>query len=477
MVEEALRRVGNTERQEDQPVRFTIEGGRPLEGSVTLPGAKNSSLQAIAAATLTDNRVLLDNFPQIGDTDMNLSILRKLGAKVEKPASETVSISTNGISEHRIDRADSMRTTGSRYFIPTMVRRKGKIIAGPHGGDQLGAPERFQFREDALRIYESIGIGSRPTIDSHGRPAHEFFALQDQPTELRLEERFFGPTVMALLSFAVSDREFRIINPNVEPEVKDTIAMLNDMGAEIEHVGEGFENGEDFIHIAGKKYLHGTRTRIKSDPNAMVSYAVMALITSGDVEIKGIDHTDKTEAFVEILMAMGVDFYFGGGILHILPSQNPLKPVDLKTDIWPGQGWAQCHTDWQQLLTPLLATLHGTSYVDENVYPERFGNVDALGKQGARLTQLVAPNREQITRPAFKSDEVKPHTLRIEGPTKFHPVDFLNLPKDVRGATGVLVAALSAEGRTTLVGAEQILRGLENVDKNLRSLGAKITRS
>lgn len=466
----------DTEAQElEKPVGFVVEGGRPLQGVLTLPGAKNSSLQAIALSILTKDSVVLDNFPDIGDTRLNLSIVEHLGVKIDKPSRATIKLTAGDISGRVIDRGDSMRTTGSRYFIPTMVRRAGRIIAGPPGGDRIGAPERFQFDTNTLSMYERIGIGNKATTDSKGLPAHEFFELPDQPTEMKLEERYFGPTVQALLSFGGVNQEFKIYNPSYEPEIEETIRMLNEMGAEIEYKSQGAKNGDDFIHIKGNKYLHGVRTRINSDPNTMMSYAVMALITDGEVEINGIDWTSKTRALMRLFMSMNVSFDLGGGRLVLHPSKGRMQPTSLRTEMWSPDGSTQCHTDWQQLLTPLIATLPGISFVYENVYPERFTNVEALNKLGARLTPIIDPTREEITRASFRQDG-KPHALRIEGSTRFQAQNNITLPKDVRGATGILAAALSAEGRTMLVGGEQILRGLENVDENLTALGAKIER-
>ena len=463
--EEITRRASEAERRESSPVSFVVEGGIPLEGTVYLQGAKNAALQAIAASILTDDRIILENFPRIGDTDINLSILIKLGAEVEQRPQGITSITTGDISTSKtIDPNDSLRTTGSRYFIPTLVRRVGSVTAGPPGGDQIGAPNRFLFRREDLEMFERVGIGNRQIVDSQGRPSHEFFPLtEDKPRILRLERRYFGPTVQALLSYAGTDEEFTVVNPSLEPEVKDTIALLNSMGADIEY------QRPDSLHIKGSRYLHGTRHRIISDPNAMVSYAAMALITNGEVIIKGIDHTSKTDAFMRLLMAMNADFYFGGGILQVNPDGR-LQPVDLKTDFWP----AQCHTDWQQILTPVLATTNGTSYVDENVYPSRFTGVERLRNMGANLTLISDPTR--ISREEYKTDR-KSHTLRINGPVDFHSAPVIIAPPDIRGATGILLALLAAKGRSRLNNAQQVLRGIEDVDVVIKSLGGRIHRA
>lgn len=457
--------------QEPRERTLYVTGGIPLEGSLELPGAKNLALQALAVPILTNGvPVTLSNFPDILDTRANLGILEGMGARVYREG-DSVTIETTGLNPQEIRPEDSVLTTGSRYLIPPLVTRFGEIKAGPPGGDQIGASDRFRFNAQMLAQYEQLGIGHREVSNPDGTFGYVFYELspQESPRELRLEERYFGPTIQALLRFSGSDRDFTIIKPNMEPEVEDTIQLLQSMGADIEYEAAGFETGDDQLHIRGRGKLSETTFKVSSDPNAMVSYAAMALITDGDVTITGIDHNQKVAAFVKILERMNADFTYDTSELRLKPSIGKLTGVNLSTDFWP----AECHTDWQQILTPVLSVSHGQSIITENVYPDRLTNAGLLNFMGADLRLVNDPSL--LSNAKFQSDG-RAHSLRINGnPNLMFTPTFAQAPKDVRGATGLLIAMLSASGQSRLSGADQLFRGLEDVDRNLRLLGARIS--
>lgn len=459
--------IGHNPNKEPAEVTHVIRGGSPLEGSVDLTGAKNFALQALVTSVITDEPLVLGNFPDIKDTRTNLGILAGMGAEIKTRNGE-VTIDTSGVDPTAIRPEDTVQTTGSRYFIPAFVTRFGSIQAGPPGGDQIGATDRFKFNPGMLMQYQQIGIGSREVTGSDGRTTYEFFEppRNQIPEELVLDKRYFGPTIQALLRFSGSEHDFTLTNPNIEPEVGYTIGLLQEMGADIEYVQEGFEKGQDQIRIKGKGKLKGAGFPIFSDPNALVTYAVMGLITNGEIAINGVDHNPKVDAFIEILKAMDADFSYDSTTLHIHPSRNRLQPVNLVTDFWP----AQCHTDWQQILTPLLSTIDGQSTIDENVYPSRFTSVDTLRIMGADIRKVNDPSR--LTNQDLVKDG-NPHSLVIQGGSKFYPAT-TRAPQDVRGATGIMAAMLSAEGNSVLFGANQIHRGVEDIDLVLKSLGAQI---
>jgi len=222
--------------------------------------------------------------------------------------------------------------------------------------------------------------------------------------------------------------------------------------------------------IASKPRLSGTRFQIPSDPNALVSYAVMTLITDGDVIIQNIDHTDKIDAFLSILSKMNATYSYSKTehSLQISPSQKKLKSTNLETRIWP----AECHTDWQQVLTPLLAITDGDAYIDENFYPERF-KTKPLQEIFGSIFELIN-NPERLVRERFKTDG-KPHTLLIHGSSSITPkASDVTAPDDIRGATGVLAALLAAPGWSVMRNFNQVLRGLANPVEILTSLGAAI---
>lgn len=437
---------------------ITVEGGRKLNGSLRLQGAKNLALQALTIAVLADGEVVLENFPRIADTEVNLEILEQMGAKVSIN-DNVVGIDASNINPIDIDPSIAVKTTGSRYFIPVLVRRFGRVATGPSGGDRIGRGDRHELDETVLRAYRQMGIESQVLSGRNGIKRYEFLEASQCPDSIKLDKRFFGPTVQGILSHAVDRRggEFTICNPSVEPEIFETIKLLNRMGADITYKAEGYREGRDYIRIRGKESLLGARFKIMSDPNALVSYAVAALITDGQVSIEGIDWNDKVQAFLDILCRIGASYYFDykEGRLSLSPSRSELKPIDLVTDFW----LARCHTDWQQLLTPLFAILHGESFIEENVYSARFKNVPALRLMGADINKGV---------------DVLANRIHIKGCPSLYGAN-VKAPKDIGGTTSLLIAALAAKGKSTIRGADQIARGLENYQDVLNSLGAKIT--
>lgn len=447
-----------------------VEGGRKLKGTVMLQGAKNAALQAIPISLLSEGEVTFTNFPRIRDVEINLGIVEDMGVHVVQKDSNTVTIDSRKLNPVDIDPRIAVMTTGSRYYFPILVRKYQRIVTGPSGGDDIGGIGRYSFSDEALRTYRQMGIEGREIVSRNGVKRYEFWEATDDPDFIRLSKRFFGPTVQGILSHVVSRRgkEFTIYNPSVEPEIFETINLLNAMGANIIYQAEGRERGQDYIRISEKDSLSGTEFRIMSDPNVLVSYAVAALITDGEVMIEGIDHNDKVQAFLDILYRMGARYYydFEKRSLLLSPSLSRLKPIDLAADFWP----SQCHTDWQQLLTPLLAVLPGESFVDENVYPERFKNVPALKLMGADISEENDPLR--ISNEVFRVDGLC-HTIHVRGKSSFRGAN-VAVPQDIRGATSVLLAALSAEGKSVIRGVSQIERGLENYRGILNSLGAKI---
>ena len=455
--------------------RLIIEGGRPLEGKVRLQGAKNLALQAITCAILlTDGKLILENVPRIADVENTLAILRKLGANIEWQDQNVLSCDCSSLKPREIDPEESLKTTGSRYFIPVLARRYGLVVTGPSGGDRLGNGDRDDFSEETLDSYAQMGLGHSDYKGRDGIKRHAFLSSPNLPVgSIRQEERYFSNTVQALLFHAngIQGHEFIIRNPCIEPEIFETIRLLNSMGAAIYYEGQGSDQGEDFIYITSMASLAGTRFRIMSDPNVLVSYAVMAMITDGHVVIENIDYSSKVDAFLQILSGMNADFCYNANqrSLELSPSMSRLKQVDLETNFWP----AECHTDWQQILTPLLAKLDGESYIDENVHPARFTTFAPLLKMGAKLELKTEPNR--LKRKSFKAERpAKPHTLKITGPCEFASYSTRG-PADIRGTIALLAAMLSSSGVSILDGASQIQRGMEDVVSNLQSLGANVS--
>ncbi|HVZ12667.1 MAG TPA: hypothetical protein VG965_06585 [Patescibacteria group bacterium] len=445
------------EIHERQPSNsLVIEGGIPLHGSHELQGAKNLALQLTAIALLADGPVTLNNVPNIRDVQTNIDIINGLGGEASFRSGKRLIIDAANISSSNVNARRALESTGSRYYIPALVRRNGYMTTGPSGGDDIGGGDRYQLSDKTLELYRAMGIGGRKISDSNGIEVFEFVGIPGDH-ELKQANRYFGPTMQALIAFAKNEHgdTMRVINPSIEPEVTETVRMLRAMGADIHYSQKGREVGEDYFEIRGEDRLSGVEFDVMSDPNEMVTYAAAAIATNGDLEITNVDYSQKTEVFFDILRKMNViyEYDYKNKKLELYPSRDHLKPVNLAADFWP----AVCHTDWQQLLTPVLAMANGESIVSDKVYPSRFTSVDALTHMGADLTVI------------------NPQVIKINGSRGFQfSHGELNLPHDVRGASSVLIAALAANGRSVIHGVDQISRGLEDAPGSLRKLGAHI---
>jgi len=423
--------------------QIIVSGGHSLSGQVFLQGAKNTALPMIALSILTSRSLRIGNFPSIVDTQINLDLIRDCGGIVDQ-IGDTVIIDTANFSACELDPVKTILTTASTYFNPVIVRRFGSIITGYSGGDEIGGVNRFGVNSEVVAFYNALGISVKPLSDKK----LEFSLSKKSEKQIFFRRKFFGQTIQALLFLAIGERNssFEIINPSIEPEVLEIINTLNTLGADIVHLPS-----ENKIVIHRVKELSGGSVNICSDPNELVTYVSMALATNSQLVIEGIDFSHKIKVFFDILDRIKAKYDFDqSGCLTIFPSKNELVNLRIVADFWP----SECHTDWQQLLTPLLSLTRGKSCIVDNVFPKRFTSSQSLSEMGGRYKKTGC-------------------CLNIFGPTTFLPKN-LTLPKDIRGASSILIAALTAKGTSVLLDQGQLSRGLSCFEKKLRLLGAQI---
>ena len=323
------------------------------------------------------------------------------------------------------------------------------MIPAP-GGDRIG-PRPINFHLDGL---QRMGA----TLKTRENAYHfTTTGLRGATIDLPF------PSVMAtetLLIAATMARGVTIIqNAAIEPEIIELIKFLQKMGAIIE------QRVDRKIVIEGVDRLHGAEHHALSDRNEAVSLAIAAYLTHGDVRVIGADQ-GVLLTFLNTLYRVGLDFavddqgirFFGGG--------GRIKPIALETDVHPG-----FMTDWQQPFTVLLTQARGMSVIHETIYEDRFGYTVDLNKMGADTGLYSKCLGELQCR--FRERNYK-HSCVVRGPTPLRAAD-LTMP-DVRAGASYLLAALCAEGTSTVRGIEHIERGYEGLEGKLRSLGARITR-
>lgn len=425
-----------------------------LSGEVAISGAKNVALKAIVAACLTDEKVILENVPKISDVHYMLELVRNFGGKVEE-YDNSISIEVPNINSVRLslDTAIKMRTS-SLFFAPFIVRRGEAEIPNP-GGDKIGA-RRIDMHIEGL---EKLGV--KVTIKKDG-----FFYAKAQKLRgatYRFKKNTHTGTEQMILASVMAEGKTVLENSAREPEIDELIELLNKMGADIKRTHDRT------IEINGVKKLSGTRFRIKSDRNEVVTFAIASALTGGNVWLKNIDPDVMVVFFEEFVKA-------GGGIEKKPSGQmrfymlDKIKKTDIETGIYPG-----FMTDWQGPWCVFMTQAEGESTIHEIIYEDRFQYVHELKKMNANIElynpKIKDPNSFYNFNYEDCTSDTK-HAIHIKGATVLNNAVLTMM--DLRAGATLVLAALIARGESVIYGVEQIERGYEKFDERLRNLGANI---
>ncbi len=408
-----------------------VRGGRRLEGTVVLSGAKNSALKLLAASLLTDELCVIRRAPRITDVATMVTMLRALGADVDDAGGllrVRAGASLNGCAPYELVR--TMRA--SIIVMGPLVARLGEATIAMPGGCNIG-PRRIDFH---IRGLEKLGATVQ--ID------HGFIRVHSEQLRgavVALDYPSVGATENLLMAATAADGETVIENAAREPEIVDLCDFLTGMGAVIEGAGTST------VRIAGGHTLHGVDHEVVADRIEAGTYLVMGAATSGEVTTLGLDPV-HLERFLEKLDAMGVEVSKGERRITVR-REGPLAPVDIPTLPHPG-----FPTDLQAQTMVLLSLAQGTSIVTENVFENRFVVVDELNRLGAGIS-------------------TSGHHAVVEGPRSLSGT-VVEAP-DLRGGAALVTAGLVAEGVTEVRAVHHIERGYEDLPGKLAALGADVT--
>lgn len=428
---------------------FHVTGGVPLSGTVKVSGAKNAASKLMIASLLTEETVRISNVPRQEETAITEGMLKMVGANVVWQESDTVELTTSTLA------SASLLDLPSRNRLPILLlapllHRMGEAIVPSMGGDKIGA-RPVDFHVEALRR-----LGAEVTETADGFRARVNGRLQGARIDLPYPS--VGATETAILGGVLAEGRTVIRNAAGEPEIKELIMMLQTMGAMIQI------NAGRSIEIIGVERLHGTSIRVLPDRIEAASYAAMAIGTRGEVFVEGAEH-EHMITFLNACRKIGAEFEVReNGILF--RGTGALKGIELETDTHPG-----FMTDWQQPFVVALTQAVGTSIVHETVYENRFGYTESLKTMGADIRLFSNCLGETPCR--FKEHNYK-HSAVINGPSKLMAADVV-VP-DIRAGLALVIAALVAEGTSTLSGIEHLDRGYERLEEKLRGIGALIER-
>lgn len=432
---------------------MTVRGGVPLEGTVEVRGAKNLVPKAMVAALLGTTPSRLRNVPEVSDVGVVRDLLGLHGVAVT-PGEEPDELV---LDPANVERADSTlinaHAGASRIpilFCGPLLHRIGRAFIPDLGGCRIG-DRPIDFHLDALRQFGAV-------VDKRPDGLHIAAPEGLRGTKLRLPYPSVGATEQVLLSAVTARGVTELANAAVEPEIMDLIAVLQKMGAIIE------THTDRTLRITGVDRLVGYNHRALPDRIEAGSWASAALATRGDVYVRGARQADMM-TFLNVFRRIGGKFDVDDGGIRFWHPGGDLTAIALETDVHPG-----LTTDWQQPLAVALTQASGLSILHETVYENRLGFTAALVSMGATI-QLY-PECLGGTPCRFGQRNFN-HSAVISGPTKLHAAE-LDIP-DLRAGFSYLIAALAAEGASTVHGVDVIYRGYPNFRDKLEALGATIS--
>ena len=411
--------------------QIIIDGGKVLKGTIRVSGAKNSAVALIPAAILSNGIVKIDNVPNISDVDALEEIMIYLGAKIKRDGN-TMTIDSSNIRNKEIPREISDKLRASYYFMSALLGRFNEVTMHFPGGCSIGARPIDQ----TLKGYKALGAKVTENGDKISVNATKL-----EGDDIYLDVASVGATVNIIISSCLANGTTVIHNAAKEPEIVNIATFLNNMGAKIKGAGT------NEITIMGVKELGGCYTEVIPDRIEAGTYIIAGALIGENLKIENLipEHIDS---FLSKLQEMGVKLEIGTDYV-IVSKTDELKSVSIKTLGYPGFA-----TDLQQPITPLLCTCNGTSKLEETIYENRFKHVPYLEDMGAKIETLT--NR----------------VIKIHGPVKFKAGHVT--ATDLRAGACMVLAALAANGTTTIDNAHYVLRGYEDIVNKLTNVGASI---
>lgn len=410
--------------------QITIEGGHLLQGTIRISGAKNSAVALIPASLLSDDIVKIDNIPNISDIDALSEILEYLGANIKRD-NELMTIDSSNIENKAIPENISKKLRASYYFMGALLGKYKHVEMYFPGGCSIGTrPINLH-----LKGFEELGAtvveeGNKYIIDAEELKGGHIYL--DCPS--------VGATINIMLAAVRAKGKTIIENAAKEPEIVNVATFLNNMGAKI--TGAGTSE----IKIIGVNKLHGGFSEVIPDRIEAGTYVIAGALVGNNLKIDNII-PEHIEPLLLKLKEMGVNVEINDDNVIVSKTTN-LKKVSVKTLGYPG-----FPTDLQQPLTTLLTYCKGRSILEETIYENRFQNVEYLNKMGANI-------------------EIHDKKIYVNGPTELHGEEVK--ATDLRAGACLVLAGLSAEGKTIINEVEHVLRGYENIISKLENVGAII---
>ena len=430
---------------------FEIQGGKSLSGEITPQGAKNEALQVINAVLLTKEKVIINNIPDIIDVNKLINLLETLGVKIEKLAKGSYSFQADNIdvdfltTEEFKKKGGSLR--GSIMIVGPLLSRFGKGYIPKPGGDKIG-----RRRVDTHFIgFEKLG--AQFDFDSNTN-FYKAYAKRLKGTYMLLDEASVTGTANIIMAASLADGKTTIYNAACEPYIQQLCKMLNSMGAQISGIGS------NMIEIEGVESLYGCEHTILPDMIEIGSFIGLAAMTQSEITIKNVSY-DNLGVIPNTFKRLGIKLERRGDDIFI-PAQKSYEIdsfIDGSIMTIADAPWPGFTPDLLSIIIVVATQARGSVLIHQKMFESRLFFVDKLIDMGAQII-LCDPHRATVIGLDRKTD--------LKGITMTSP--------DIRAGVSLLIAALSAKGKSTVLNIEQIDRGYEDIENRLKKLGADIKR-
>ena len=430
---------------------FEIVGGKPLKGEIIPQGAKNEALQIISAVLLTEEKITISNIPDIKDVNKLIELVADLGVKVDRINQDTYTFEASNINldffQSEAFRAKGGSLRGSIMIVGPLLARFGKAAIPKPGGDKIG---RRRLDTHFLGFEK---LGAKFNYDKKTN----FFNVDASNLKgayILLDEASVTGTANVVMAAVLAKGETTIYNAACEPYLQQLCKMLNRMGAKITGIGS------NLLKIEGVRKLAGTEHRLLPDMIEIGSFIGLAAMTESEITIKDV-HFEELGMIPEVFRKLGIKFELRGDDIFI-PAQKHYE-VDTFIDgsimtiadaPWPG-----FTPDLLSIMLVIATQAKGNVLIHQKMFESRLFFVDKLIDMGAQII-LCDPHRATV--------------IGLDKKVKLRGIEMTS--PDIRAGVSLLIAALSAQGRSTIYNIEQIERGYQNIDTRLKALGADIKR-
>lgn len=430
---------------------FEIRGGKKLSGEITPQGAKNEALQILCAVLLTEDEVRIDNIPDIKDVNKLIEILQDFNVKVTKNGKGDFTFKADEVNFDYIKskefKKDGAKLRGSVMILGPMLARFGEAYLPTPGGDKIGR------RRLDTHFQGFVELGAEFSYDED----EAFYSLKAKELNgkfILLEEASVTGTANIVMAAVLAKGKTRIYNAACEPYLQQLCKMLNRMGANISGIGS------NLLTVEGVDKLHGTEHTMLPDMVEIGSWIGLAAMTKSEITIKNVKW-NELGVIPNTFRKLGIELEQRGDDIYI-PSQENYKIqkfIDGSILTVSDAPWPGFTPDLLSIILVVATQARGSVLIHQKMFESRLFFVDKLIDMGAQII-LCDPHRATV----IGMNQETP----LRGTTMVSP--------DIRAGNALLIAALSAEGKSVIQNIEQIDRGYENIDERLRAIGADIRR-